>query len=996
MEHEAAETQELCVQALRSVRSASDADLLATLNELEALVPHVEGDITLINTAAAHELLCISLDAMNCLRMPVAQAALRLFNNGLRDERLIDILAFDANLSVALDIMAACTCKCWILDDFTSASVLELSIRLYLRLAQKNGARIFVLLGESIYRLASSALRISLLCLGRCLVAPEGRTDPPCLVYCKSNNSSIFAEKLMRRNDLARRFAYQKPAVAAGQLFLLLLENADGIVCQVDAELEEVATCLVGRIPYAITSIYGQIIHKALHAIFPEAQGQRRGAVPAEEFDFYRKLAAYETNGTCMPQPQCSKGPFAYLWTAQAKQRVVYDGIAIHIRESNPVRGSCDPWRHNGINEMRLHNQKSKIFTVPLYAITHMRYEEKKIKLFFNQLLSEGMEPLIRSWRVRERGRGIAHPFGKCASVRREPAAYPLCSLRTWSSNWFCHLATQEMEAYDVAFVEGVIDEIREPLDTNQAEKLLAPSSLLWPNTTSKTSERQKLHNGRNGRPHQRIMFASTKDIDEDTTQAGLPRNGIDENRPNTADVRELICNQNGGFGSALLDIPLAVRCIVSIGNRASVFTPLRSAANAPENHWERGPDTLAACNHAEPPPPSKLAQWRRVSLATTKSCETDCGVLLSVTESDQSCHNNWEPVDEVEKAGALLQQQQQQQQQSEVDGCKPRSSPLKRCEYTSTDFALSQPTQKSLETAQLSEGGKDIEQLPAAGTIGAADASEVASASAACNDQIEKLQQLLMHQYPEKGRQRQREEVAESRHESETDESAPRSSVSILPEEHNCENLVYCSTAMRIQTKHIRKRPKGFTDKLVFDKSNVHPTVRPRSALRLTSSPLQHAPPFISSFPKDVEVENPSSVKFLVAHGQFYAQTKTFQELIKRRVQETKLSKVQEARHAVITLQQKIAKKLRTLLEVQNEEKNQLQLSFEQAKNNILSRVEQQIRATAELLPLSFSAPKALNAENAADTANKELQSLMDGMKRGIYDKLARATTVR
>ncbi|OEH79157.1 hypothetical protein cyc_02684 [Cyclospora cayetanensis] len=673
MEHEAAETQELCVQALRSVRSASDADLLATLNELEALVPHVEGDITLINTAAAHELLCISLDAMNCLRMPVAQAALRLFNNGLRDERLIDILAFDANLSVAL-----------------------------LRLAQKNGARIFVLLGES---------------------------------------------------------------------------------------------------------IYSQIIHKALHAIFPEAQGQRRGAVPAEEFDFYRKLAAYESLPELLLRMNSfdlealiewrnneqtsieTKDVFDASIQQMAKQRVVYDGIAIHIRESNPVRGSCDPWRHNGINEMRLHNQKSKILTVPLYAITHMRYEEKKIKLFFNQLLSEGSDPRMV---LQDHDALFGSRDSACLSLKSEKEA---AALHTRLAN---ALRLDEMEAYDVAFVEGVIDEIREPLDTNQAEKLLAPSSLLWPNTTSKTSERQKLHNGRNGRPHQRIMFASTKDIDEDTTQAGLPRNGIDENRPNTADVRELICNQNGGFGSALLDIPLAVRCIVSIGNRASVFTPLRSAANAPENHWER-------------------------------------------------------------------------------------------------DFALSQPTQKSLETAQFSEGGKDIEQLPAAGTIGAADASEVASASAACNDQIEKLQQLLMHQYPEKGRQRQREEVAESRHESETDESAPRSS-----------------------------------------------------------------------------------------------------ELIKRRVQETKLSKVQEARHAVITLQQKIAKKLRTLLEVQNEEKNQLQLSFEQAKNNILSRVEQQIRATAELLPLSFSAPKALNAENAADTANKELQSLMDGMKRGIYDKLARATTVR
>lgn len=102
MDRVESETEELCVQALRSVRNASDADLLATLTELEGLIPHVEDNKTLINAAAANELFFIALDAINCLRMPVAQAALRLLNDGVRDdEGLTGILMFDANLTAS-------------------------------------------------------------------------------------------------------------------------------------------------------------------------------------------------------------------------------------------------------------------------------------------------------------------------------------------------------------------------------------------------------------------------------------------------------------------------------------------------------------------------------------------------------------------------------------------------------------------------------------------------------------------------------------------------------------------------------------------------------------------------------------------------------------------------------------------------------------------------------------------------------------------------------
>ncbi|KAL8447657.1 hypothetical protein Emag_004267 [Eimeria magna] len=149
MERDAAETQELCVKALRSVRQASDVDLLVTIAELEGLVPDGGSYKKLLNADAAHELFFIAQEAINSMRMPVAQAALRLLNDGLQDEELTDILLMDVNLTASLvkslkmledkkntnsisiqDVLSACINKCCTLDDFTSASVLELSVKL--------------------------------------------------------------------------------------------------------------------------------------------------------------------------------------------------------------------------------------------------------------------------------------------------------------------------------------------------------------------------------------------------------------------------------------------------------------------------------------------------------------------------------------------------------------------------------------------------------------------------------------------------------------------------------------------------------------------------------------------------------------------------------------------------------------------------------------------------------------------------------------------------
>lgn len=65
------------------------------------------------------------------------------------------------------------------------------------------------------------------------------------------------------------------------------------------------------------------------------------------------------------------------------------------------------------------------------------------------------------------------------------------------------------MEELDVAFLEGVFEELREPLDPELAKLMLIPSRLLFPQSRG---EAQRASNGlASGRCVRRIMFASTK-----------------------------------------------------------------------------------------------------------------------------------------------------------------------------------------------------------------------------------------------------------------------------------------------------------------------------------------------------------------------------------------------------------------------------------------------------------------------------------------------------
>lgn len=65
------------------------------------------------------------------------------------------------------------------------------------------------------------------------------------------------------------------------------------------------------------------------------------------------------------------------------------------------------------------------------------------------------------------------------------------------------------------------------------------------------------------------------------------------------------------------------------------------------------------------------------------------------------------------------------------------------------------------------------------------------------------------------------------------------------------------------------------------------------------------------------------------------------------------------------------------------------------QAKKKLLSRVEAQIRTAEELPPLDFVAPRTINADKTMETATQEIQTLMEGIKREINDKLANANAV-
>lgn len=94
------EAQELCVQALRSVRNCTDSDLFLTLTELEALTTQLEEETDLIGPDAAFQLLCISLEAIKTAKMAVAVSAFRVLKNGVRDSNIDSTLFTDDNMAV--------------------------------------------------------------------------------------------------------------------------------------------------------------------------------------------------------------------------------------------------------------------------------------------------------------------------------------------------------------------------------------------------------------------------------------------------------------------------------------------------------------------------------------------------------------------------------------------------------------------------------------------------------------------------------------------------------------------------------------------------------------------------------------------------------------------------------------------------------------------------------------------------------------------------------
>ncbi|KAL8274580.1 hypothetical protein Esti_001483 [Eimeria stiedai] len=1000
MERDVAETQDLCVKALRSVRQASDVDLLVTIAELEGLVPGGASYKKLLSADAAHELLSIALEAINGLRMPVAQAALRLLNDGLQDQELTNILLIDVNLTASSvislnlptdkrqtyslrnqDVLSASINKCLELDDFTSASVFELSVKVCMKMIQRDRARVFALLGESIHTFASVALRISLLCLGHCVALPE--------------------DKSARRSDLARRFAYEKPAVLAGRLFLQLLENAAHLVCQVchahendlvltsspnvqiisqvDAQLEEVAACLMGNIPSGIVEIYGKttkkrkselfecvlfsgkIIHKALQAIFPKAQDPYRGsAVPPEEFDFYRRIMVCgDLSSLLLPlqgfdlgkfmewrqkEKRNSPGKAAYdagikQLTPQPKQRVVFDGITLSIWEKKSPHSR----------------------SIPLYAITHIHCEGKSLKISYLQLPSDGRDPRIflgnpDAFFEQQETTFLSFKSAKEAATLRKQF------LQTFD--------LEEMEEYDSAFLEGVLDGLREPVDLKTAQKMQKPSQLLWPEIDEQQSLSLRLKDAAIARLSRLTLFASTK--------VGWCMQ---------------VKPQIGNLQQRLQDVMNKPQALPGTRNNRQFwsFLALWSKTSSDTHVGKNNHNNLAAL-----PLPSKLSQWRRISLATTKSCETEgelplfsleksmrgsleqqhraehdeTGLASSAAESRTSSisvspprpFEAWGsvavPLKSQADAAAVrisAQQQQQQQQQQEAAAAREMDSQAsrKRCESSLIDSGCGPSTPRSFASPQQQQRQQTTPR----------NAQTPPPVPSLLRQQQQTQQQ---HQQP----------ASQLTHEECMDTAQDASgSFSLAPAASTNSKDFDGGTQEACASKASSPPPDLVPPKM---RAALDPpcTLAVSAAELFAAFHQQQAEGGTAAWRKAPE---PQTTLQLLA-------------LVTCKVREEKLAEVEKTQHTLQRLHEKVGKKLFSLLKAQEEERRQLGLAFAKAESKLLARLETQARAADAIPSLSLSAAKAATGDQVIEAASLEMQKILEAAKRGILDKLTAA----
>ncbi|KAL8447658.1 hypothetical protein Emag_004268 [Eimeria magna] len=504
------------------------------------------------------------------------------------------------------------------------------------------------------------------------------------------------------------------------------------------------------------------------------------------------------------------------------------------------------------------------------------------------------------------------------------------------------------MEEYDSAFLEGVLDGLRESVDPETAQKMQKPSQFLWPEIGEQQSLSLRLNKEASARLSHLTLFASTK-------------RGLGE--PLEQDiVRRLIHQQTDKH----------------LGNNKH--------------------NNLAAL-----PPPSMLSRMRRISLATTKSSETEGEQLPLLPlehpirgslEQQQQQHEHaeagpaslvansktssisvgpprpfggWTPVavsprSQGDAAAVILAAQQQERQQG---GQKQHSAAARE--------RASQTSRKRCESGLIDSGG---EPLTPQGF--ASPQQQQTQQRTPRNAQVPSPVPSLVPQQQQMQRQQQ---VASQ----------------VVDEE--CDETMEDAGGPSPLTAAASSRSKGYDggtqEECASEASSPLPELVPLkmpAAFDPTGTLAVSAAELFSAFHQQQagggvaawrKTPGPQTTLQLLA-------------LVTRKVQEEKLAKVEEAQQTLQKLHEKVAKKLLNLLKAQEEERRQLGLAFAKAKSKLLARLETQARAAEAIPSLSLSAAKAANGDQVVEAASLEMQKILESAKRGILDKLAAATAYR
>ncbi|KAL8425686.1 hypothetical protein ACSSS7_008341 [Eimeria intestinalis] len=529
------------------------------------------------------------------------------------------------------------------------------------------------------------------------------------------------------------------------------------------------------------------------------------------------------------------------------------------------------------------------------------------------------------------------------------------------------------MEAYDPAFLEGVLEGSRETLDSDIAQRMQKPSHFLFPEIGEQQSLSLRLDKDASARLSHLTLFASTKGIVDDPEQ----QKELDK-PPEQQVVRRLV---------------------------------QRETNNHVGNNNQNNPATLL--------PPSKLSQWRRISLATTKSSETEGELpplsldksLRGSSEEQQVLQQQQRHIEiglaspaansrtssisgspsrpmeagvpvvaslrsQVAAAAAILTAQQQQQQQQEAAAARSTSSQAsrKRCESGLIECACGPSTFQSFASPQQQQT-----QLMTPGY-------------AQTPSPVPSLVQQQQHQPQKQQHQQQQQQQMASQNDS--PQAAARSSSSKEPVGDTQE--VCASQALAL--------PPGLMPLKMHAAPNPGGILAVSAAELFAAFPQHHTAGGLAAWRSTPQTTLQLLVFLIIQLGleaAVYGQLGTGP----RDAQSAGRKASQGGRGTthvigiidleVQKLHEKVGKRLLNLLKAQEEERRQLALAFAKAKSKILARIEMQARAAEAIPSLSLSSAKAANGDRVVEAASIEMQKIMEATKRGILEKLAAANVV-